>query len=133
MSTQIRFDVEGLRRAIELGDCRYQLALYADNAEVSIIEPENPHCSPRVLHGKPAIASWITEVQDQTFLRQVSDPEVAVDRLALTQECQARDGSSIGYARTAEIHGGQITRETVTKRRLRPAESGATLPGQFLG
>ena len=134
MSTQIRFDIEGLRRAIELGDCRYQLALYADNAEVSIIDPDDPDCRARVLHGKSEIANWINDVRDETSLRQVSNVEVGVHRFAVTEECRRIDGSSVGYARTAEVHGGQITREIVAKKRpLTPSDSGTTLPGHFLG
>jgi len=134
MSTQIRFDIEGLRRAIELGDCSYQLALYSDDAEVSIVDSDDPHCSPRVLHGKPAIGQWINDMRDRTSVRQVMNPQVVVDRLDLTEECQAADGSNFGYARTAEVHKGQITRETVTRKRpLRPSEPDTALPGQFLG
>jgi hypothetical protein len=134
MSTQIRFDIEGLRRAIELGDCGYQLALYADHAQVCIVDPDDPRCSPRVLHGKPAIAEWINDVRDGTSVRQVLNPKVGVDRLVLTEECQAADGSSFGYARTADLHGGQITHETVTKKRLPgPSAQDTALPGLFLG
>ena len=134
MSTQIRFDIGGLRRAIELGDCIYQLALYADNAEVSIVDSDDPRCPPRVLHGKPAIAKWINDVRNRTSVRQVLNPQVGVDRLVLTEECQAADGSSFDYSRTAEVHGGRITRETVTKKHpRRPSQHNIALPGQFLG
>jgi hypothetical protein len=134
MSTQVRFDIEGLCRAIELGDCIYQLALYADDAEMSIVDPDDPRSSPRVLHGKPAIATWIHASRHHTSARKVLNRQMGVDRLVLSEECLDADGSSFGYAHMAEVHRGQITRETVTKKRQpRTSEHDTALPGQFLG
>jgi ketosteroid isomerase-like protein len=133
MSTQIRFDIDGLSRAIELGDTRYQLALYADDAEVSVVDVDQPSRSPRVLHGKPAIASWIEALQSQTALRRVLDREVEVDRVVLTEECQTSDGSNFRIASTAEVRGGQITRELVIASRPPTASNHPILPGHLLG
>lgn len=112
MSTQIRFDLAGLQRAIEECDARYRLALYADNAEVHLVD-YNPDRSPHILQGKAAIASWLQERYASNMSHHVVDPVLIGDHVALTEQCRSADGASVIYACDAEVCAGQITRETV--------------------
>jgi hypothetical protein len=52
MSTQTSFDLAGLSRAIQSQDRRYQLALYADNAELEILDSSHLEPPLQVLHGQ---------------------------------------------------------------------------------
>jgi hypothetical protein len=51
-TTLTTFDFDKLRRAIEERDASLQLARYADDAEVRIVDRNNPPRTPRVLRGK---------------------------------------------------------------------------------
>jgi hypothetical protein len=113
MSTQIKFDLAGLQRAIESNDSGYLLALYADNAEVHVINSDDPARS-RILQGKRAIASWIEDVCSQEIERRVVNTIAGDSRVALAEESHARDGTNVWYTYTADVSRGQITRETIT-------------------
>ena len=114
MSTQIRFDLDGLSRAIQSGNVGYQLALYANDAEVQIIDSNDPACCPQVLHGKDAIGSWINDLLAQGVTPTVMHPVLACDHVALVEEVHMPDGRNLLFHCTAEVHGGQITKETIT-------------------
>ena len=114
MSTQIRFDLDGLSRAIQSGDVGYQLALYANDAEVRIIDSNDPARCPQVLHGKDAIGIWINDLHAQGVTPTVVHPVLACDHVALVEELHTPDGRNLLYECTAEVHGGQITKETIT-------------------
>jgi ketosteroid isomerase-like protein len=128
MSTQIKFDLAGLSRALESGDSRYLLALYADNAEVQIIEGDDP-ASPRILQGKLAIASWIDDLCAKDIRHRVLNSRASETLVALIEERETPDGANVRYAWTAEVSRGQITRDTVTAS-VGPAVSGQGSPGQ---
>lgn len=117
MSTQTRFDIAGLSRAIEQGDPRYQTALYADDAEIVIVDSSNLTDSPQILHGKPAIRDWLEQVCWASSYRRVLDPQATEAQVSLTEECEQPDGTSYRYSRIAEVSRGQIVRETVTRTR----------------
>jgi hypothetical protein len=126
MSTQIRFDLDGLSRAIESGNAGYQLALYANDAEVQIIDSNDPGCCPQVLHGKDAIGTWINDMLAQCVRPTVTHPVLACDHLALVEELHTPDGTNLLYECTAEVHGGQIIKETVTLKGKWRAEAAAS-------
>lgn len=115
MSTQLRFDIDGFRRAIESGDARYQLALYADDAELNVVDPDDPFATPHVLHGKPAIGSWIEQLHARSTGLRVVDLRSMPDRVELTEEVDGRDGSHVAYGYSAEVRRGQLVRTTLTR------------------
>lgn len=117
MSTQTRFDIAGLSRAIEQGDPRYQAALYADDAEIAIVDSSSNDEPPQILQGKSAIRDWIEQVCWGSSYRRVLDPQASEARVSFTEECQQSDGASYQYSCIAEVSRGQIIRETVTRTR----------------
>ena len=57
-----RLDFEELRRAEEQRDLDAMLDLYADDAEVRIVNRVTPPSSPYVLRGKQEIAEYLRDV-----------------------------------------------------------------------
>jgi hypothetical protein len=57
-STTPMFDFAELKRALEERDATAQLALYADEAEVTLVDRINTPGSPRVLRGREEIRGW---------------------------------------------------------------------------
>ena len=114
MSTQTHFDLTGLSHAIQSGDCRYQLALYADDAEVRIVDAARPAAPLRVLHGKSAIQDWLGTVTSRAVQFQVRDAVASPGRVRYTEDCQYRDGSQLRFECTAEVRRGQISQAAVT-------------------
>ena len=113
MSTQTKFDVDGLSYAVGARDARYQLALYADDAEVEIVDADDPTVPLRVLRGKSEIREWLDSMSSGAVRYQVIDAEAHQHDLRFTEECLYPDGTDLRYECQAELYRGQITRETV--------------------
>jgi hypothetical protein len=116
MSTRTGFDLEGLRLAIENLDARYQLALYASDAEVEIIDSEHRGATPRRLCGKRAIGEWITMITSEGGHAHVVAAESRPDRIAMLVDYQDQDQgrSPQRYEWAAEVTRGQISKGTIT-------------------
>jgi hypothetical protein len=114
VSSHMRFDLAGFSRAIEERDAQYQLAVYADNAEVQIVDSSNGAEQLRRMHGKAAIRDWVEEMCAPDVTHHVVSPEASEAHVTLVEERLNQDGTKIRYSCTAEVVGGQITREIVT-------------------
>jgi len=116
MSTQTYFDVHGLGRAIHLGDAMYELALYADDAEMSVTDLDDPDRPAVLLAGKSGIDSWIRGRSSSAGTHRVINAQAQPGRLTFVEECEFADGESDVYIYRAETHRGQIKRCVVSKR-----------------
>jgi len=114
MSTQTTFDLDGLRRAVRARDAKYQLALYADNAQVEIVDADHPSAPLQVLRGKSAIREWLGWMSSQAVGYEVTDAVAGPGAVQFTEECHYPDGTDLRYRCRAEVHRGQITRACVT-------------------
>ena len=56
MTTQTSFDLSGLIHAIESTNSGYQIALYAEHAQIQIIDRHQSEQAPRIVSDRPAIA-----------------------------------------------------------------------------
>ncbi|HEY5820971.1 MAG TPA: hypothetical protein VIT20_03270 [Propionibacteriaceae bacterium] len=151
-----RFDLHGLSRAIEASDLDYQLNLYAETADVRVVDRDRPRATPEVIEGKPAIRRWLEKVYAAETTHLVMNSTVSPIRFWLSEECHRPDGDLIIYTFAADVLMGQIVQETVTLTRSRSAGPPAPrdlevtpedatsprprarvvepdLPGQFLG
>lgn len=112
MSTQVTFDMDGLRRAIESGDALYRTALYADGAELRIVDSEQPAHPLQVLHGRSAIAGWIDSMYGTDDIHRVLESAADGEQIRVVEERETADGRRLVYATAAEVDGGRIVRET---------------------
>jgi hypothetical protein len=114
MTTQTRFDLAGLIDAIEASNAAYQVALYAEHAEVQIADGDSVGQAPRVLSGRPAIARWIEGMAARRIVHRIVDLKADRSSVSFVDELQGPDGTTIIHRRTAEICTGQISLESVT-------------------
>jgi ketosteroid isomerase-like protein len=108
---QPTFDFAALRRAIEGRDVTGQLALYAEDAEVRLVDQNNPPREPRLLRGKDAIREWIEDVCARDMTHRVEHEVVSADRAAFTEACRYPDGVNVLCSAVLEIQNGQIVSE----------------------
>ena len=126
MSTQLGFDLDGLRRAIESGDAFYRTALYADGAELRIVDSDQPATPPQVLQGRSAIAGWIQSMHGSDDTHRVLESAADAEQIRLVEERETADGLRLVYATAAEVDRGQIIRETaILTQGLTPANQAA--------
>ena len=104
-----RFDLEAFGRAIESQNTDAQLAAYAVDADLTVIDPDNPPSSPHVLSGKDAIATWLrgscAANTEQRMARMIDGG----DQIAYTVEQLNRDGTHEIATSMADIMDGLIT------------------------
>ena len=107
--------VTALKRAIEGRDARTMSGFYSDDAELHIVDRDNPPSKPNTIVGKDAIASFFNDVcgRDMThkLVRGVADDR----HIAFTQSCAYPDGTKVLCSTMIELKGGKITRQTVVQ------------------
>jgi SnoaL-like domain len=116
MSTQssaTQFDMSRFRRAVENREGAAQLAMYADDAVVTISDRVNQPSSPRVLHGRDEVAEWIQDVCAREMSHSVQHTVADAHGAAFSEACRYPDGTNVLCATVLEIDDGQIVRQTV--------------------
>jgi len=101
-----------LHNAIEHCDVDGMLNLYADNAQMRVIDRNHPPSQPLELQGKQAIASYLRDVYGRDMTHRVLDQVVGRDNLSFSEDCQYPDGTKVFGNITLELEGGMIVRET---------------------
>ena len=81
-STSSAFDFESMRRAIEQLDADLLTSLYADDAQMHIVNRYSTPSSPRELHGKEEIAEHLRDVCGRAMVHRVENEVIGDDRVA---------------------------------------------------
>lgn len=110
MSTtaQTTFDLAALKRAIEERDAAAQLALYAPDAEVRLVDRVTTPGRPRVLRGRDEIAGWIEDVCAREMTHRVDGEVAAGGRAAFAEACRYPDGTNVLCMTVLEVRDGLI-------------------------
>ena len=104
-------DFEALRRAFEQHDAELAIRLYADDAEMRIVNRNTPPSSPFELHGKEQIAEYLRDVFGREMTHHVQNEVVGEDRLAFNFACEYPDGTRVLAAENLEMREGKIIRQ----------------------
>jgi hypothetical protein len=104
-------DFEALRRAIERSDAKALADLYADDAEVRVVNRNSPPSSPFVLRGGEAIAEYLRAVCGNGTKHRIENELIGKHRLAFNEACEYPDGTRVLAATTLEVRDGRIVRE----------------------
>lgn len=105
-------DFEAMRRAIEESDAESLIDLYADDAELRMVNKNTTPSSPLELHGKEEIAEMLRDVCGREMTHHVEDEVVGEDRVAFMEACEYPDGTRVLGATTLELRNGKIVRQT---------------------
>jgi hypothetical protein len=105
-------DIDTLRRVIEQSDAASLTGLYADDAEIRVIDKAHTPRAPMVLRGKDAIADFYRDVCGRAMTHHLDDAVAGPDHLAFTESCQYPDGTRVVCAAMLELRNGKIVRQT---------------------
>jgi ketosteroid isomerase-like protein len=108
-------DMPTLRAAIEQGDEASLVALYADDATLTIVDHDRPPSKPTVLTGTPAIAEYYHDVCGRAMTHNVEQAIVGDDGIAFTEACRYPDGMSVLSSNLLEVRNGKIARHTLVQ------------------
>jgi ketosteroid isomerase-like protein len=106
-----RFDFAEFRRALEERDSAAQLALYAPDAEVTLVDRINTPGAPRLLRGREEIRTWIEDICERDMTHRVELQVLGDSGAAFTEACRYPDGTNVLCAAVLELRGGQIARQ----------------------
>ena len=106
------FDGTAFTQAIEERDASNLLALYAENAEVRLVDRDNPPSAPRVMRGKDEIRAWIEDVCDRDMTHRIEQQVASGDRLAYAEACRYPDGTNVLCVAMLELSDGHVARQT---------------------
>jgi hypothetical protein len=115
MTTQTAFDLEAFTRATEGDDAAYLLGMYAEDAEIRVVDRNNPPRSPLILNGKAEIGPWIEDTYSRNLTHTVVNPVVGADRVALMTECLYPDGTNVLCSCIADLRDGLVSKQTVVQ------------------
>jgi hypothetical protein len=104
------FNFGGLKRALEQSDADALVALYAENAEMMIVDRNRPPSAPMRLAGRNAIAAFWHDVCARDMTHRVGHEVVGRDRASFVEECGYPDGCAVMSAMTLDLQAGRIVK-----------------------
>ncbi len=102
-------------RAIEARDGRALSSFYAEDAELRVIDHNNPPSRPRMIKGKSAISAFWDDICSRMITHTVETTIAEDNRLAFTQACTYPNGARVFCIAALELKGGKIARQTVVQ------------------
>ena len=109
--TSSGLDFEVLRRAVGQRNAELLVSLYAEDAEVRIVNRKAPPSSPFELHGKEEIAQHLRNVASRDMTHRVEYEVIGAERVAFNVVCRFPNGNGLLAAATLELRDGKIVRE----------------------
>jgi ketosteroid isomerase-like protein len=106
------FDAGALKQAIESRDAGALLDLYRDDAEIELVDAENPPSSPRRVRGKAQLRELFADVYGRDMVHAVAPVAAGPDSVGYRVRCEYPDGLKVVCISAAELRDGRIARET---------------------
>ena len=107
------FDTETLRRGIEGQDATTLLSLYADDAELRVVDRNTQPSHPMVKHGRDEIGAMLNDVYGRDMTHKLEQVIVQGDQVAYTESCLYSDGVRVLAGSMLSLRDGKIVDQTV--------------------
>lgn len=108
------FDVEALRHGIEDRDAATMRGLYAENAQVKIVDQRDRPSSPLEITGSAAIGEFLDELCGREMEHHLEEVLVSPDgeQAAYLERCRYPDGTTVLSSSTLNLRDGRIIEQT---------------------
>lgn len=106
------FDTETLRRGIE-GQAATLLSLYADDAELRVVDRNTQPSHPKVLHGRDEIAEMLDDIYRRDMTHKLERCVVQGDQAAFSESCEYPDGVRVLAESMVSLRDGKIVDQTL--------------------
>jgi ketosteroid isomerase-like protein len=100
-----------LHEAIDQRDAEALLSLYADTAEMRIVDRMHPPSKPLEMHGKRQISEYFHDIFSRDMTHRIEDEVIGDDRLAFMEACQYPDGLRVVTSSILQLQDGKIVHE----------------------
>ena len=108
-----QFDTETLRRGIEGQNATDLLSLYADDAEIRVVDRNTQPSHPMVMHGREQISEMLNDVYGREMTHKLEQCVVQGDHVAFTESCQYPDGVRVLANSMMSLRDGKIVEHTL--------------------
>ncbi|MED7954441.1 nuclear transport factor 2 family protein [Streptomyces sp. BE303] len=112
MAAPPAFDTGALRQGIEHADASALLALYADDAEVRVVDRTTQPSHPLVMHGRDEIGALLDDLYGRQTTHRLEQVVLQDDRLAFLESCRYPDGVRVLVSSVADLRDGRIVDQT---------------------
>jgi ketosteroid isomerase-like protein len=109
-STSQSFDAEALRRSIEERDAATLLSLFAEDAELHVVDSNDQPSHPKIIRGRAAIGEYYADVCGRDMTHKIERLVVGDDGAAFVQACRYPSGARVMCAAVLDLQDGMITR-----------------------
>jgi SnoaL-like domain len=109
-STSRAFDAEALRRSIEERDAATLLSLYAEDAELQVVDSHDQPSHPKIIRGRAAIGEYYADVCGRDMTHRIERLVVGDTGAAFVQVCHYPSGARVMCAAVLDLKDGLITR-----------------------
>lgn len=106
------FDAEALRRGIEERDAATLLGLYAQDAELHVVDRSDQPSHPKVVRGRAAIGEYFADVCGRDMTHKLERLVVTGDHAAFIQDCGYPSGARVRCIAVLDLEDGLITRQS---------------------
>ncbi|MET9731134.1 nuclear transport factor 2 family protein [Streptomyces sp. NPDC006458] len=110
-STSPAFNADTLRRGLEGQSADGLMSLYADDAEVRIIDRNTQPSHPMVMNGRDQIQSMLNDVYSRDMTHKMEECIVQGDRAAYSESCLYPDGVRVLSESMIRLRDGKIVEQ----------------------
>ncbi|MEU5291831.1 nuclear transport factor 2 family protein [Streptomyces umbrinus] len=107
------FNTETLRRGIEGQNASALLSLYADDAEMRVVDRNTQPSHPKVMHGREQIREMLDDVYSRDMTHKMEQCVIQGDHVAFTESCQYADGVRVLMSSMMSLRDGKIVDQMV--------------------
>jgi hemoglobin-like flavoprotein len=111
MSSPTVVDINALRQGLEQGNVNLLVNMYADDAQVEIVDRNHQPSAPLELRGKQAIADFLNDIYQRKMTHRIIDEVVGKDRLSFLEACQYPGGERVLASSVVDLKNGKIVRQ----------------------
>lgn len=105
------FNTETLRQSIEGNTAANLLSLYADDAELRVVDRNTQPSSPRVLHGRDEIGELLEDVYSRDMTHKLERCVMEGDTAAFSESCRYSDGMRVLSESMITLRDGKIAEQ----------------------
>ncbi len=106
------FDAEALRRGIEERDADTLMGLYAEDAELHVVDRNDQPSHPKIVRGRAAIGEYFADVCGRDMTHKLERLVVTGENAAFIQNCSYPSGASVRCVAVLDLKDGLITRQS---------------------
>lgn len=107
------FTTETLRNSIEGNSAANVLSLYADDAEIRVVDRNSQPSHPTVLHGRDEISAMLDDVYSRDMTHTLEQCVMDGDHVAFSESCRYSDGMRVLSESMLTLRDGKIVEQTM--------------------